>query len=85
MTQCDHWREVKTLLQHTIMLQTADSAEDSGKGLVMLISHPEINLNLAQKQHLLSGLQYFLFVSMLKNIKYKDIELEVLKLSYLDR
>lgn len=51
----------------------------------MLISHPEINLNLAQKQHLLSGLQDFRLVSMLKNIKYKDIELEVLKLSYLDR
>lgn len=61
VTQCDHWREVKTLLQHTMTLQTADSAQDSGKGLVMLISHPEINLNLAQKQHLLSGLQDLLF------------------------
>lgn len=59
MTQCDHWREVKTLLQHTFTLQTADSAQDSGKGLLMLISHPEIDLNLAQKQHLLSGLQDF--------------------------
>lgn len=63
----------------------ADSAQDTGRGLLMLISHPEINLNLAQKQHLLSGLQDFWLVSMLKNIKYKDIELEVLKLSYLDR
>lgn len=63
----------------------ADSAQDTGRGLLMLISHPEIDLNLAQKQHLLCGLQKVWLVSMLKNIKYKDIELEVLNPSYLDR